>query len=220
MFRSSAELKALYRAERRVKKSGLGRIIATRVLNEETARDHKITVIIGAPRRAEIDHWLCPYLIDGIVESGIQYGYGVDALQSLLIALQAIRLDLERTGRRFIWFGDSPGIPRQVPTDYGRQFEQRVERAIQRESERVWRLRLQARKAEIASAEARLRVLKTAGSRRKEPAGKADIETEVVNRENQLRAMKKTTAEWETDLKKWRPEHNQEPRKTGRHPKK
>lgn len=47
MFRSSAEMRALYRGERRVKKSGLGRVIASRVLTEEDARDHKITVTIG-----------------------------------------------------------------------------------------------------------------------------------------------------------------------------
>ncbi len=111
MFRSSAELRALYRAERRVKKSGLGRIIASRVLTEENARDSKITVTIGAPRRIEADHWLCPYLIEGIVESGVNYGYGVDALQSLLVALGSVRRDLERTERHFIWFGDDHGIP-------------------------------------------------------------------------------------------------------------
>jgi hypothetical protein len=74
MFRSSAELGALYRAERKVKKSGLGRIIASRILTEENARDHRITVTIGAPRKVEADHWLCPYLIEGIVDSDIQYG--------------------------------------------------------------------------------------------------------------------------------------------------
>jgi hypothetical protein len=59
--RSSAEMKAMYKAERRVKKAGLGRVIASRVLTEENARDHKITVTVGAPRRVEADHWLCPY---------------------------------------------------------------------------------------------------------------------------------------------------------------
>ena len=47
-FRSAAELRALDRAELRVKKSGLGRIIASRVLHEENARNDPITVVIGA----------------------------------------------------------------------------------------------------------------------------------------------------------------------------
>jgi len=55
-FRSSAELRAMYRAERKIKKAGLGRIIASRVLTEENARDNKIIIVIGAPRRAEVDH--------------------------------------------------------------------------------------------------------------------------------------------------------------------
>src|SRR5882672_10459741 len=98
MFRSSAELRALHRAERRVQKAGLGRIIASRVLTEQNARAHKITVLIGAPRRVEADHWLCPFFIEGIVESGIQYTYGVDALQALVSALGGVRVGLEQTG--------------------------------------------------------------------------------------------------------------------------
>src|SRR5579862_9657284 len=92
--RSSAELKAMYKVERMVKKAGLGRVIARRSLTEENARDHKITVTIGAPRRVQADHWLCPYFIEGIVESGIHYGYGVDALQALVSTLGGIRWDL------------------------------------------------------------------------------------------------------------------------------
>ena len=215
-FRSSAELRALYRAERRVKKSGLGRIIASRVLTEKSARDHKITVVIGAPRRVEADHWLCPYLIEGIVDSGVQYVPGVDALQSLVLALQGARLNLEQTGRSFIWFGDDHGIPRQIPTDYGRTFEQRVEKAIERESKRVWLGRLRARKAEIASAEARLKVLKTGASRWNEPAGKADLKAEIAKQEAKLKMAKKVTADWEANLKKWKPEQSARPRKFSR----
>lgn len=205
MFRSSAELKALYRAERRVKKSGLGRIIASRVLTEENARNSKITITVGAPRRVEADHWLCPFLIEGIVESGIHYGYGVDALQSLLVAVAGIRWHLEQTGRCFIWLGDDHGIPQQVPTAYGRTFAQRVEKAIERESKRVQLGRLRARKAEIASAEARLRVLKTGASRWKEPAGKANLKAEITKQEAKLKAAKRAAADWEADLRKWKP---------------
>src|SRR5580658_2831704 len=197
MFRSSAELRALDRAERRVKKSGLGRIIASRVLTEANARDTKITVTIGAPRRVESDHWLCPYLIEGIVESGVNYGYGADALQSLLVALGSVSRDLERTERHFIWFGDGHGIPQQVPTDYGRAFEQRVGGAIERESKRAWLGRWRARKAEIAAAEARLKVLKKGASRWKEPAGKANLKAEISKQEAKIKKARKVSADWE-----------------------
>jgi hypothetical protein len=205
MFRSSTELRALYRAEHRVKKAGLGRIIASRVLSEEDARDHKVVVTIGAPRRVEADHWLCPYLIEGIVESGVHYGYGVDALQSLVGALGGIRVDLEGTERRFVWFGNDAGIPQQVPTGYGRAFEERVQRAIERELKRVQLRWLRARKGEIASAEARLKALKKGASQWKEPAGKANLKAEIARQEVQLQKGKKATAEWETGLRRWKP---------------
>jgi hypothetical protein len=204
-FRSSAELRAMYKAERRVKKSGLGRVIANRVLTEENARDHKVTVTIGAPRRVQPDHWLCPYHIEGIVESGIHYAYGVDALQSLVSALGGVRWDLGNTGREFIWFADDHGIPRQVPTGLGKIFQQRMERAIERESKRVFVGRMRARKREIASAEARLKALKKGASRWKEPAGKASLKAEAIKQEARIKAAKKDTAKWEADLKKWIP---------------
>jgi hypothetical protein len=203
--RSSAEMKAMFKAERRVKKSGLGRVIASRVLTEENARDHKITVTIGAPRRVQADHWLCPYFIEGIVESGIHYMYGVDALQALVSALGGIRWDLGNTGRDFIWFAGDHGIPRQVQTGLGKNFQQRIERAIERESKRVYVGRMRARKREIASAEARLKVLKKGAFRWKEPAGKANLKAEVARQEARIKAAKKHTAKWEADLKKWKP---------------
>lgn len=205
MFRSSTEMRALYRAEGRVKKLGLGRIIASRVLTEEDARYSKITVTIGAPRRVEADHWLCPYLIEGIVESGIHYGYGIDALQALISAIGGVRANLEETQRHFVWFGNDAGIPRQVPTGLGKTFEQRIERAIGRESKRVFLSRVRTRKTEIASAEARLKVLKKGASRWKEAAGKANLKAEVAAQKARIKAAKEDTAKWETSLKKWKP---------------
>jgi hypothetical protein len=176
------------------------------VLTEESARNSKITITMGAPRRVESDHWLCPFLIEGIVESGIHYGYGVDALQSLIQGVSGIRWYLEQTGRHFIWFGDDHGIPRQVPTDYGRTFAQRVDKAIDREAKRVQVGQLRTRKAEIAAAEARLEVLKKGTSRWKEPAGKANLKTKIVDQEAQIKAAKTLAADWEASLRKWKPE--------------
>jgi uncharacterized protein DUF6968 len=190
--KTSAEMRALYKAERRVKKAGLGRVIASRVLTEENARDHKIIVAVGAPRRVQADHWLCPYFIEGIVESGVHYAPGVDAMQSLVLALGGIRSDLGNTGRDFIWFADDHGIPRQVPTGLGKAFQQRVERAIERESKRVFVGRMRARKREIAASEARLKVLKKGASRWKEPTGKANLKAEVARQEARIKRAKRT----------------------------
>jgi uncharacterized protein DUF6968 len=203
--KSSAEMRALYKAERRVKKAGLGRVIASRVLTEENARDHKITVAVGAPRRVQADHWLCPYHIEGIVESGLHYAYGVDALQALVLAMAGIRWNLGNTGRDFIWFAGDHGIPHQVPTGFGKTFQRRVERAILRESKRVFVGRMRARQREIAASEARLKLLKKGASRWKEPAGKANLKAEVARQEARIKRAKKATANWEAELKKWKP---------------
>jgi hypothetical protein len=64
---------------------------------------------------------------------------------------------------------------------------------------------LRVRKAEIAAAEARLKVLKKGAARRNEPAGKANLKAEITKQEAQLKLRKRHAAEWEADLRKWKP---------------
>ena len=200
-FRSAAEVRALERAERRVKKSGLGRIIASRVLQEENAPDDESTVVLGAPRRVEADHWICPYRIEGIVESDIEYSYGVDALQALLLALAGIRRFLDRTKRNFFFFGHDHGIPRQIPMGYGKAFEERVERAIDREWKRVEFAKLRQRKAEIAAAEVRLSALRRDVALWPQPS-KMRVKSEIARQKARIEAAKKSAQSWETNLRK------------------
>ena len=204
-FRSSAEVRALYRAERRVKKSGLGRIIASRVLREENARNDRISVLLGAPRRVEAHHWLCPFRILGIVESDIKYGYGVDGVQALFNALAGIRILLDRTNRRFLFLGSDHGFPRQIPTEYGEKFEERVGRAIDRESKRVEFDRMRELKAEIAAAETRLTALKKDVARHPQPGNpelKREIASEIARRTAIIKTEKKRARSWEAELRK------------------
>jgi hypothetical protein len=79
-----------------------------------------------------------------------------------------------------------------------------MEKTIERESKRVQLGSLRARIAEIASAEARLRLLKKGASRSKEPAGKANLKAEITKQEAQ-RKTAKVAAEWEANLKRWNP---------------
>jgi len=199
-FRSAVERRALDRAERRVKKAGLGRIIASRVLHEENARDDEITVVLGAPRRVEADHWLCPFRIQGIVESDIEYGYGVDAVQALLLALAGVRYFLDQTKRRFIFLGNDHGFPIQVPTEYGKKFEERVERAIHREWKRVQFDRLRKRWAEIADVEARLKSAKAYVARRPQPSN--FLKRAIGREEATIKTAKKAARAWEAQLRK------------------
>jgi hypothetical protein len=203
-FKSAAEMRASYRAQRIAEKGGLGRIIASRVLTEENARNSKVIIRMGALRRAEADHWLCPFHIEGIVEAGIHYAHGVDALQSIILALAGIRFHLNRTGRPFVWFGDDHGIPRRVSTDYGRTFAQRVDRAIERESKSAQMRWLRTRKVEIASAQAQLKVLKK-GMFHAPARWRRNLKAEITKREAQLKAAKESAARREANLKKWKP---------------
>jgi len=80
--------------------------------------------------------WECPFRIGGLGTRGIQYGYGVDAIQALTSALEGIRVTLERSGKRLSWIGGNPGDPgfeRPVPSALGLKFSQRLNRMIDRE---------------------------------------------------------------------------------------
>ncbi len=82
--------------------------------------------------------WECPFLIEGLGKPQIQNIGGADALQALLLAIEGVRVALEKTGDRYIWLDIDPefgsGIPGYIPTDYGRQFEARINLVIEREA--------------------------------------------------------------------------------------
>jgi hypothetical protein len=126
-------------------------------------------------------------MIEGIADSRVQKAGGVDALQALLMAIEGIRVALERTGRRFVWLDPKVGadIPRFVPTGYGRHFEERINRAIERETKRVWEAKLKNSKADISACEAEVK-------QRKEALAKLEAA---------LEKRKTIAASWESNLK-------------------
>jgi hypothetical protein len=92
------------------------------------------------------EDWECPFRIEGLRTRGIQYGYGVDAVQALTTALEGIRVTLERSGKRLSWIGGAPGDPgfeRPVPTSLGLDFSRRLNRMIDREIARFVRIQEQ-----------------------------------------------------------------------------
>ena len=112
-----------------------GPVIGVRGLSRAGSR--KVTVSLGKPRRMKSGKdWECPFRIGGLGTRGIQYGYGVDAIQALTSALEGIRVTLERSGKRLSWIGGNPGDPgfeRPVPSALGLKFSQRLNRMIDRE---------------------------------------------------------------------------------------
>jgi Domain of unknown function (DUF6968) len=121
-------------------------VVARRAITEAGAPNRKILVLLGKPRRFSSQEWRCPILIRGLEKDPIaDSAPGVDGFQALLLGVECIRWHLKESGRRFAWLGDSElfgaGIPRQVPTGFGREFDERIERAIERESRRARKFR-------------------------------------------------------------------------------
>lgn len=144
--------------QRRTRKPKLDRVIARRTIDEYTGDAILPTEIsIGAPHPDDDGNWKCPILIDGRDDSGVEYIFGVDAFQALLLALLRIRQRLDNSGSAFKWLGmPGSGIPKQVPVDYGRGLEDRVDALIERETTRHWRSVLKEQKTKLADFEAAL----------------------------------------------------------------
>src|SRR5258706_7320787 len=108
-----------------------GPVTGVRLLSR--AGSQKVTVSLGKPRRMKSGQdWECPFRIAGLGARGIQYGYGVDALQALTTALEGIRVTLERSGKRMSWIGGYPGDPgfeRPIPSVLGLAVSRRLHRS-------------------------------------------------------------------------------------------
>jgi len=114
----------------------LGQIVAERVLTVEFKRRKSVIVRIGMPRKATSQDWMCPFQISGIEGSRVYPAYGVDAVQALQLAFEAVRLQLMRYRVRATWVGGEkgdPGFPQMVPIGFGRAFAIQIGRLIARE---------------------------------------------------------------------------------------
>ena len=145
------------------RRSDIGRVIARRILSEQGVVGRKIVVSIGLPRPDPHGACECPFLIEGAGKSEVQKAFGADTLQALILAIQGIRVALERTGRSFFWFDPDIGvdIPLNVPPTWGKRLVERVRLAIERETVRVWRARIKSRRAKFRAQEAELKRLRT-----------------------------------------------------------
>ena len=114
-------------------KRQFGEIIGERQLYRNGSRSKVSTVALGKPRRRKDGDWECHFRITGL---RVQYGYGVDAIQSLTTALEGVRVMLERSGQRFSWLGGEPGytgFDRLVTSSLGAKFNQQLNLIIDRE---------------------------------------------------------------------------------------
>jgi hypothetical protein len=114
-------------------------VIAKRQLRETGPQRKIISIVLGRPRKVAEEEWVCQFQITGVGASRIHGALGLDGLQALLNAIEGLRAVLEKTGRRFSWTGGEEGdsgLPRFVPTLFGVQFTERINRIIDREIER------------------------------------------------------------------------------------
>src|SRR4051812_38177476 len=103
----------------------LGRIVAVRVLTVEPKGRKRIIIRIGTPRKAIPRDWVCPFQISGIQGSRVYPAYGIDGVQALQLALEAVRLQLLRYRVRATWAGGEKADARfaqMVPMAFGRAF--------------------------------------------------------------------------------------------------
>jgi hypothetical protein len=121
----------------------LGTVIAERTLTLVAHADALVRIRMGKPRkeRATGDYF-CPFSIEGIGERKLREARGIDSMQALQNALQAIRLELAPHLGSLSWEGGQDGglgFPKAVPDLFGPKFTQRLEGIVDREVDRFAR---------------------------------------------------------------------------------
>jgi len=106
--------------------------IASRTLTDIEGKP-VLEVRIGLPRPADPIDWECPFVLAPPGEPGdIQTVPGIDAVQALSLALEAIRVALAKRPDRLCWLGQEPGITgfHRVTHAFGFALVERIERQI------------------------------------------------------------------------------------------
>jgi hypothetical protein len=121
----------------------LGTVIAERTLTATGPGDSSARIRIGKPRkdRATGDYF-CPYTVEGLGDRTVREAWGMDSMQALQNALQAIRLDLTPHANGLSWAGGQDGwlgFPKVIPDLFGPAFTLRLEKLVERETDRFAR---------------------------------------------------------------------------------
>jgi hypothetical protein len=109
---------------------------AIRQIQEVGKNSSNITIYLGVPSKVKANEWKCPFLLDGFEKPRIQFGRGVDGLQALLVAIEGIRVTLERSGKHFSWLGGEDGdlgLPQFIPTVFGAEFSNKMGQLVEKE---------------------------------------------------------------------------------------
>jgi hypothetical protein len=130
--------------EANVVAGSVGTIVAERTLTLVGRAAAQVRVVIGKPRkdRGSSDYF-CPYRLEGMGEGQPQQAWGVDSVQALQSAMQAIRVQLEPHTDNLQWLGGrggSLGFPKVIPDVLGPKLTRRLEKMVERELDRHARM--------------------------------------------------------------------------------
>jgi hypothetical protein len=111
--------------------------IATRELHLVPSR-RPVQVELDAPERRRGGVWVCTYRVRGLGRARAGRASGSDGIEALLLAVEAVRRELEPFGQRLTWTGEPGelGLPAPVPDFLGSAFRRRLEQLVRSETER------------------------------------------------------------------------------------
>jgi hypothetical protein len=123
--------------------SVLGTVVAER---EYRSARRKVIVQIGTPRRASWKtDFQCPIRIVIGGKSTLNAAYGIDSVQALMLAFDAVEAELTAISPPVRWIGGSrpgdTGIYRRITMSLGREFDEKLQRLVDGEVERQLRAR-------------------------------------------------------------------------------
>jgi hypothetical protein len=97
-----------------------------------------VVLELDAPALRRADSWVCAYRIRGLGRVRAGRVGGADGLEALLLAVDAVRRELEPFGPRLRWTGEPGelGLPTAVPDFLGAEFRRRVALMVRAETER------------------------------------------------------------------------------------
>ncbi len=122
-----------------VNKTRIANPIAERRFSVVGEPAREVVVTIGKPRPDPSGDWRCSFRIRGISDDRRRVARGLDALQALLLAVEGAREALAASDLVLLWEGGEAGdtgLPRTVPQYYGLDFARKIERYIDRETQK------------------------------------------------------------------------------------
>ena len=118
----------------------LSQPIAVRTLHLLPSR-RPVVLELEAPVARRAGAWVCTYRVTGLGRARAGRATGGDGLEALLLAVDAVRRELEPFEGRLTWTGEPGelGLPTAVPDFLGADFRRRVARMVRAETERETR---------------------------------------------------------------------------------